>query len=487
MSHWWEIPSEDQPMVVRPRAVAYYRHSAQDRQENSIPIQREQVREWAEKNGVEIIEEFEDAGKSGLNAEGRPAFTAMMNDWVKQRNDFQLVLCLDVSRWGRFQDIDLSAQYSAECSQHGKQVVYTTIGMARKNDNFQPVYIQFERFRAAQYSKELSAEGLARLRQDRRAGLLGGRRPALRPRSVAVGRTPGTGTRARTGPAEEHSEPAGHVGHGRTGPRGRDPADLSRVRRLGPFGVSHCRTAQHRRDPFGQRPPLDVPAWSSIACGTRSMPARSSTTGRARSSKRPATPIRPKSGCGRRRPSRGSSSPSSSPRPRRSSPSGGGSTCRRRCSHSCDLLHSGMACWRPSLVRLLEDAPSPATFAHRFGGLGPCLPAVLPRAPGPGPALVHEQICQQVPEVLALRRLPRARRAADRLGPTGRADSPRLRDLLALSPRPAQCHRHHAGRAFVRSRRVRDPRLRRAATLDGRLATAAYRSHLVADRIIRTL
>jgi hypothetical protein len=114
MTHWWEIPAADEPAVVRPRAVAYYRHSAQDRQENSIPIQREQVHQWAEKNGVEIIEEFEDAGKSGLNAEGRPAFTAMMNDWVKQRDDFELVLCLDVSRWGRFQDIDLSAQYSTE-------------------------------------------------------------------------------------------------------------------------------------------------------------------------------------------------------------------------------------------------------------------------------------------------------------------------------------------------------------------------------------
>lgn len=61
MSHSWEISNE--PTVVRPRAVAYYRHSAQDRQENSIPIQREQVRKWAEKNGVEIIREFEDADK----------------------------------------------------------------------------------------------------------------------------------------------------------------------------------------------------------------------------------------------------------------------------------------------------------------------------------------------------------------------------------------------------------------------------------------
>ncbi len=157
MAHWWEtIDAEQTSKIVCPRAVAYYRHSAQDRQENSIPIQREQVREWAEKNGVEIIYEFEDAGKSGLNAEGRPAFNEMMEKWVKQRNDFEYILCLDVSRFGRFQDIDLSAQYSAECKRHGKHVIYTTIGKPRDNDALFPVYVHFERFRAAQYSKELS-------------------------------------------------------------------------------------------------------------------------------------------------------------------------------------------------------------------------------------------------------------------------------------------------------------------------------------------
>lgn len=64
MKQWWEIESPDLPgSVPRIRAVAYYRHSAQDRQENSIPIQRDQVREWAQKNGVEIIHEFADAAK----------------------------------------------------------------------------------------------------------------------------------------------------------------------------------------------------------------------------------------------------------------------------------------------------------------------------------------------------------------------------------------------------------------------------------------
>ncbi len=118
------------PALVR--GIAYYRHSAQDRQENSIPIQQDQVRAWAKQHGVEIIREFCDAGRSGLNSEGRPAFTEMMDEWITKRDDFEYVLCLDVSRWGRFQDIDLSAQFCAICKKHKKQVIYTTIASQRK-------------------------------------------------------------------------------------------------------------------------------------------------------------------------------------------------------------------------------------------------------------------------------------------------------------------------------------------------------------------
>lgn len=154
---WWaqEDPCAEPPMP-RFHAVAYYRHSAQDRQENSVAIQQEQVQQWARENGVEIIHEFADRGKSGLTAEGRDGFNEMMEQWVKQRKDFDFILCLDVSRWGRFQDIDLSATYSAECKRHGKQVIYTTLGKPKQNDQLYQVYVQFERFRAAQYSKELS-------------------------------------------------------------------------------------------------------------------------------------------------------------------------------------------------------------------------------------------------------------------------------------------------------------------------------------------
>ena len=121
-----------------------------------MAIQQEQVRQWALENGVGIIHEFADRGKSGLTAEGREAFTDMMENWVKRRSDFSLVLCLDVSRWGRFQDIDLSATYSTDCNRHGKQVVYTTLGRPKENDQLYQVQVHFERYRAAQYSKELS-------------------------------------------------------------------------------------------------------------------------------------------------------------------------------------------------------------------------------------------------------------------------------------------------------------------------------------------
>jgi len=62
------------------RGVAYYRHSAQDRQENSIEIQQDQVRKFAAENGIEIIREFADRGKSGLSVEGRDCFNEMLHE-----------------------------------------------------------------------------------------------------------------------------------------------------------------------------------------------------------------------------------------------------------------------------------------------------------------------------------------------------------------------------------------------------------------------
>jgi hypothetical protein len=148
--------SNGREITTGKQAVAYYRHSALDPQENSIRIQRERVRRRADELQIKIIHEFVDAGKSGLNAEGRPAFAEMMEEWVKKRNDFRFVLCLDVSRWGRFRDIDLSAHYSAECQKYGKLAIFIETAEFTEDDPLYPVYVDFERLRAAQGSRELS-------------------------------------------------------------------------------------------------------------------------------------------------------------------------------------------------------------------------------------------------------------------------------------------------------------------------------------------
>ncbi len=141
------------------RAVAYYRHSAQDRQENSVEIQQDQVRKFAAENGIEIVQEFADRGKSGLSTEGRDSFNEMLHEYVVGgKADFEFVLVLDVSRWGRFQETDLSAYYTGLCLQHGKQVVFTTIGFPKENDLMHGLHLSIERYRAASYSRELSGK-----------------------------------------------------------------------------------------------------------------------------------------------------------------------------------------------------------------------------------------------------------------------------------------------------------------------------------------
>jgi len=155
MEAWWKKGGKQERDSVRNRAVAYYRHSAEIGQENSVEIQQDNIRTFAEKHGIEVIHEFSDRGKSGLNAEGRPAFNEMM-EWVRTRDDFQYVLVLDVSRWGRFQNTDLSAHYKALCTQNRKLVVYTNNGFAKEDDLIHSLRESIDRYQAADYSRALS-------------------------------------------------------------------------------------------------------------------------------------------------------------------------------------------------------------------------------------------------------------------------------------------------------------------------------------------
>lgn len=140
------------------RAIAYYRHSAEDKQENSVPIQREHIQKFAQEHHIEVIHEEADEGETGLLA-SRPGFTRIFDDWIlrPQAPAFDFVLVYDVSRWGRFQDQDEAAYYEFLCRKQGKRVIYVAHGFPNtEHQLIAHLQTSIERYMAAEYSRQLS-------------------------------------------------------------------------------------------------------------------------------------------------------------------------------------------------------------------------------------------------------------------------------------------------------------------------------------------
>src|SRR5258707_9821082 len=100
--------STNTPLPVR--AAQYVRMST-EHQQYSPENQLEVVRQYAASHNMEIVQEYSDHGRSGLNIAGRECLNQLMSDVESKRTDFSALLVYDVSRWGRFQDVDESAYY----------------------------------------------------------------------------------------------------------------------------------------------------------------------------------------------------------------------------------------------------------------------------------------------------------------------------------------------------------------------------------------
>ena len=164
--------------------------------------------------------------------------------------------------------------------------------------------------------------------------------------------------------------------------------------------------------------------------------------------KTPRRRIRPRSGCGRRRPSRGSSTRSSSSRAQEIFAERRRKYLPEEMLEQLDSLHQRYGLLHPSLVRLWKTAPSPAP-SPALRRPGPCLPAVVPRAARPGPATGPRADPPAGPRGAALRRLPGARPEADRLRPAGGADASAATRPTGPSGPTTPGDRHHAGRAAL--------------------------------------
>ncbi|OOH87197.1 serine recombinase [Pasteurellaceae bacterium 15-036681] len=138
---------------LKNRAVAYIRMST-EHQEFSPDLQRCFIEDYAKQNELSLIREYVDEGKSGLTAEHRPQFLSMLTLVQQGKADFEHILVYDVSRWGRFINIDESGHYEQICTNQGIKVHYCA-EQFKGNDIGSQIYKAIKRWSAGDYCCEL--------------------------------------------------------------------------------------------------------------------------------------------------------------------------------------------------------------------------------------------------------------------------------------------------------------------------------------------
>ena len=149
----------DGSLVTR-RAAMYVRMST-DHQKYSTENQADAIREYAARNQIEVIETYTDSGKSGLSLDGRDALKRLIDDVQESRARFNMILVLDVTRWGRFQDADESAYYEYICRRAGIDVQYVAEQFENDGSPVSTIVKGVKRAMAGEYSRELSAKVFA--------------------------------------------------------------------------------------------------------------------------------------------------------------------------------------------------------------------------------------------------------------------------------------------------------------------------------------
>lgn len=142
------------------RAAAYVRMST-DHQRYSTENQLATIKRFAEARDIEIVRVYEDAGKSGLNLEGRDAFQHLLADVERGAADFGTILVYDVSRWGRFQNADHGAHLEFLCSRADIVVHYCAEQFENDGSIGSNLLKTVKRVMAGEYSRELSVKVFA--------------------------------------------------------------------------------------------------------------------------------------------------------------------------------------------------------------------------------------------------------------------------------------------------------------------------------------
>ncbi|MEY9466257.1 DNA invertase Pin-like site-specific DNA recombinase [Bradyrhizobium ottawaense] len=137
------------------RAAQYVRMST-DAQKYSLENQAAAIAAYAARRHITIVRTYADPGRSGLRIAGRDGLQELIRDVQLGRADFDCVLVYDITRWGRFQDVDESAYYEFICKKAGVRVHYCADDFENDDSLASIVLKNIKRVAAADFSKQLS-------------------------------------------------------------------------------------------------------------------------------------------------------------------------------------------------------------------------------------------------------------------------------------------------------------------------------------------
>ena len=132
-----------------------------EHQQYSTENQAEVIARYAAQHGMEIVKTYADSGKSGLTLAGREELQKLLAEAESGHADFSAVLVYDVSRWGRFQDVDESAYHEYICRRAGVNVHYCAEQFQNDGSPISTLIKSVKRTMAGEYSRELSVKVFA--------------------------------------------------------------------------------------------------------------------------------------------------------------------------------------------------------------------------------------------------------------------------------------------------------------------------------------
>jgi DNA invertase Pin-like site-specific DNA recombinase len=138
--------------------VAAYVRMSTDHQRYSIDNQSDALAAYAVDHGMAIVRSYTDPGRSGLTLVKRPGLSRLLQDVLAGGHGFTAVLVHDVSRWGRFQDVDESAHYEFLLKRSGVRVVYCAEPFDNDGSAYASILKNMKRVMAGEFSRELSAK-----------------------------------------------------------------------------------------------------------------------------------------------------------------------------------------------------------------------------------------------------------------------------------------------------------------------------------------